>query len=172
MKTKKAKIRHVVLYLVPWILIGVILSLTACTKKPQKFVDSPIDSVKVQSMISEQFACEYYNQTDYSMHLVNIKDNAKIQNFLLSTDSKIIDDLARLCIRKYGVVSDALLYDEYMNYYSKLLSEINDTTESIYHKQMRERQKIPSQREDTIIGINMVKKSNTVTKNGTDTNNL
>lgn len=176
MRTKQVNIRHVGFYLLLWLLLAIVLSITSCNKPTHRFEDSPVDSVKVQSIIYDQPACAYLNQTDYSMHVVNVKHMAEVYDFIIYSDNKIIDNLTKLCLKKYGKVSDELLYNEYTDYNNYLSSHIDELSESMYHKQkMKDTVKNRNDSEkDTIIGINLIKQSNTKTidNNGTNNNNV
>lgn len=177
MKTKQVNIRHVGFYLLLWLLLAIVLSMTSCNKSTHRFEDSPIDSVKVQSIIYDQPTCAYLNQTDYSMHVAKVKYMAEVYDFIIYSNDKIIDNLAKLCLKKYGKVSDELLYEEYINYNNYISSHIDELSESIYHKQKMKdtvKNRNDSEEKDTIVGINIVKQSNTKTtdNNGTNNNNL
>lgn len=173
MRTKQVNIRHVGFYLLLWLLLAIVLSITSCNKPTHRFEDSLIDSVKVQSIIYDQPACAYLNQTDYSMHVASVKHMAEVYDFIIYSDNKIIDNLTKLCLKKYGKVSDELLYNEYTDYNNYLSSHIDELSESMYHKQkMKDTVKNRNDSEkDTIIGINVIKQSNTKTINNNGTNN-
>lgn len=176
MKTKQVNIRHVGFYLLLWLLLAIVLSITSCNKPAHRFEDSPIDSVKVQSIIYDQPTCAYLNQTDYSMHVASVKHMAEVYDFIIYSDNKIIDHLTKLCLKKYGKVSDELLYNEYIDYNNYIFSHMGELSESMYHKQkMKDTVKNRNDSEkDTIIGINVIKQSNTKTidNNGTNSNNV
>lgn len=115
----KREIKMVIKVVVFWIILASVFWATGCTKKYPLLKDTNfVDSTSVDKMIAHQVDNKYYNQTDYSMHFINLKQSEKIRSFITSMDYEEVDKVVEYCIKSHGYVSDKLVYETYLTNYN------------------------------------------------------
>lgn len=115
----KREIKMVIQVVVFWIILAAVFWVTGCTEKyPAPKDINFVDSTSVDKMIAHQVDNKYYNQTDYSMHFINLKQSEKIRSFITSMDYEEVDKVVEYCIKNHGYVSDKLVYKTYLTNYN------------------------------------------------------